>query len=132
MKQSTIYLVAVHSMKPRNRVKTNKKGWMNNPDNVSYDESVRLTKKLKDNDIALGTVILDLGNRSVTRNRWNDNRQFDDLFMHFYKEYKKDLEPIINHFGYTVEMSFIKDLVSQTASTPVAEVVPKIETISSV
>lgn len=103
MKNPTVYLVAYYSLRPRHRrVRTEKAGWMKNPDNVSYDESISITTKLKNRDIDTAKIILDLTNQKVYRNGWGDNKTFESLFEHFYSGYKQYLDPVMTKLGYDV------------------------------
>lgn len=123
---ASIYLVAYYMMKPKHsRVNTSIKGWMNNPDNVAYDEQIAVVTKLKNKDLNTAKVILNLSNCSVYRNNWSDNRSFDELFEHFYTGYQKYLDPVIAQLGY--EMVKNPELVE----SPVDQL-PKNETVSSV
>lgn len=88
-------------MKPKsNRVSTQVKGWMTEPGNISYEEQIAVTTKLKNKDLNTAKIILDLGSRTVYRNSWGDNKTFDDLFEHFYTGYQKYLDPVIEKLGY--------------------------------
>ena len=95
----SVYLIAYYSVKPKTK-NTNQAGWMNNPDNVQWDEQIAVATKLKNRDLQTAKVILDLANRTVYRNAWNTERSFDDLFEHYYDGYKKYLDPVIQQLGY--------------------------------
>lgn len=111
MKPRSIYLVAYYMMKPKtHRVNTSVKGWMSNPNNISYEEQIAVTNRLKDKDLNMAKVILDLTNRSVYRNSWSEERSFDDLFEHFYSGYPQYLDPVIKQLGY--EMVSKEELAS--------------------
>lgn len=99
MSTKSIYLVAYYYQKPRDRrVKTNRAGWMNNSQNYTFDEQVSLTNVLKNKDLERAKIILDMSKKTVIRNGWVDNRNFDDLFMYFSNGYpdqtKKVMEQI--------------------------------------
>ena len=101
MSKKNVYLVAYYMMKPKHsRISTHVKGWMSNGDNVSYEKQIAVTLKLKPKDISSAKVILDLSNRSVYRNSWNNGKTFEDLFEHFYNGYQKYLDPVIHQLGY--------------------------------
>ena len=105
-------------MKPRNeRVRTNVKGWMQDPNNVSYNEKIELTRQLRDKDISIGNVILDLAEKKVVRNRFRPEGNFDDIFEYYYKNYTKYIDPVIKQMGY--EMVDVKNesIVSETVQT---------------
>lgn len=95
----SIYLIAYYSIKPKHK-NTSQAGWMDNPDNVQWDEQIAVSNKLKPRDLQTAKVILDLSNRTVYRNSWNSERGFDDLFEHYYDGYKKYLDPVIQQLGY--------------------------------
>ena len=85
-----MYLVAYYLQKPSNsRIKTNKAGWMKVSENISYDEQVTITKNLKNRDITMAKVILDLRRKTIVRNAWGTNKNFNDLFKYFHKGYPK-------------------------------------------
>jgi hypothetical protein len=89
MKNQSVYLVAFYSMRPKNRVRTQVKGWMEDANNIQYDEQVAVTTKLKKSDRDYAKIILDMGTKQVVRNRWNSNNSFDELFGYFAKGYPK-------------------------------------------
>jgi hypothetical protein len=95
----SVYLIAYYSIKPKYK-NTNKAGWMDNADNVQWDEQIAVANKLKPRDLQTAKVILDLAKRTVYRNSWNSERSFDDLFEHYYDGYKKYLDPVIQQLGY--------------------------------
>lgn len=87
MSAKSIYLVAYYFMRPRGRTQTQNKGWMDNQANIAYDEKVGVTRTLKKADISMAKVILDLSKKTVVRNGWNNNHDFDQLFEYFHKGY---------------------------------------------
>lgn len=125
MANKSVYLVAYYMVKPKHsRVKTQNQGWMNNADNVSYEEQITVATRLKTKDLSMAKVILDLGNRSIYRNSWNNGKTFDELFGHYYSGYQRYLDPVIHQLGY--EMVKNEDI----ANTPV-ESLPEGETVTS-
>jgi TFIIF-interacting CTD phosphatase-like protein len=100
-KSKDVYLVAYYTLRPNHsRVNTRIKGWMNLPDSVKYDEQIAVTSKLKTKDLSIAKVILNLKNRTVYKNSWNNGKTFEELFEHFYSGYKKYLDPVINELGW--------------------------------
>jgi hypothetical protein len=125
MSNKSVYLVAYYTIKPKhNRVNTSAKGWMDNGDNVAWDEQISIATRLKTKDLTMAKVILDLADRSVYRNGWNNGKGFDDLFEHYYAGYQKYLDPVIEKLGYEMVPN---EMVVETPS----ELLPKNETISS-
>ena len=88
-----MYLVAYYYQKPaHDRVRTSKAGWMKQPGSMAWDEQVALTIRLKNKDISMAKVILDLRGRKVVRNSLNDNRDYDGLFDYYVKNYPQNAE----------------------------------------
>ena len=94
MKNKNIYLVAFYYAKPRPGVQTQVKGWMDNPENIRYDERVEITRGLK-KDAAAAGVIMDLSNKTVDRNRYGENKSFDEMFKYFFKGYNKYITQVM-------------------------------------
>jgi len=92
----SIYLVAYYFEKPSsNRVRTSRAGWMREAGSTSYDEQVAVTRNLKNRDITMSKVILDLANKKVIRNSWNHQSDFDSLFRYFSSNYPKHTKEIM-------------------------------------
>lgn len=94
MSNKNIYLVAFYYAKPKPGVQTQIKGWMNNPDNIHWDERVEITRGLKKDTYAAG-VIMNLNNKTVDRNRYGDNKSFDEMFKYFFKGYNKYITQVM-------------------------------------
>lgn len=97
----SIFLVAHYYMRPRGRATTQIKGWMNDANNLQYDEQVSITRNLKKSDLSTAKIIMDLGKKSVVRNGWNNLDDFDTLFGHFHEGYPqytttvmKEIDPV--------------------------------------
>jgi hypothetical protein len=94
MNNKNIYLVAFYGMKPRPGVKTNIKGWMDNADNITYDERIEISRGLKKNSAA-AKVILNLSDRTIHRNTWGTDRSFDEYFKYYFKGYHQYLTTVM-------------------------------------
>jgi hypothetical protein len=81
-------LVAFYSIKPKDHVNTSQAGWMKNPDNISYDERIEITRGIKKNASA-AKVILNLSAKVVERNTWKNDADFKLLFKYFFASYHK-------------------------------------------
>jgi Ni,Fe-hydrogenase maturation factor len=93
-KNTSIYLVARYYKKPRDHVNTSKKGWMDNPDNIRWDEKVGFTRGLKSKDQD-AQVILNLSDKVVQRNTFNTGKTFDEIFRYFFENYHQYLLPVM-------------------------------------
>lgn len=96
MKNKHLYLIAYYYIKPKDSSRTKESGYITNPDNFIYDESINITKGLKSRDERSAKVILNLSNQSVVRNYFNDNRDFATLLAYYQEGYPKYLNPLIN------------------------------------
>ena len=63
-KDTSIYIVASYYKKPKDRVNTSKAGWMNDPNNIRYDEQVAITKGLGKKEVQ-AHVIVNLSKKKV-------------------------------------------------------------------
>jgi hypothetical protein len=86
MKSQTIHLVAFYYAKPRAGVRTTQKGWMNDPNNIQYDERVEVTRGLK-SDTYAAKIILDITNQKVVKNTWSDVTDFAEIYGYYARNY---------------------------------------------
>lgn len=89
MKKQSIYLIANYTSKPRDPRRTHIPGYMKDPANIQYDEQVQISTKIRNKDIQTAKIIIDLSNRVVQKNNFNDNKDFNELFKYFFKGYHK-------------------------------------------
>jgi hypothetical protein len=94
MKKQNIYLVAHYVTKPRDPKKTHIPGYMKDPANHQYDEQVAIQTKLKSNDVN-AKIVMNLSAKTVDTNRFNSNKDFDELFKYFFKGYHKYITQIM-------------------------------------
>lgn len=118
MKQKNIYLVATYIMKPKDHVNTSRKGWMDDPANVRYDEKVEVTRGLKNRDASSANVILDLTNLMITRNTFKTERTFDEIFLYYFNNYNKYLIPVMGQLHPEYLDQIAKGIEEQMASMP--------------
>lgn len=88
MSKQNIYLVAQYFMKPKAHVRTHVKGWMDNPENIRYDEKVEISRGLRTKDLS-AKIVLDLTNKQVHRNGFATDRPFDEIFKYFFANYNE-------------------------------------------
>jgi len=123
----SIYLIATYSMKPKSGTRTQRAGWMDNPDNISYDEGIAIARKIKLKDHQTAKIILDFTKRVVVKNTWNDGRSFEEMFSYFYNGYPQYINPILNELGYSVQTTDrsvpeaeITEVVPQSVGTSIS------------
>lgn len=88
MRTKSIYLVANYVTKPRDPKKTYIPGYMKDPANHQYDEQVAIQTNLRNKDIS-AKVVLNLSTKTVERNGFNNNKDFNEMFKYFFKGYHK-------------------------------------------
>jgi len=99
----SIYLIASYSIKPKSGVRTQRAGWMDNTNNVSYDEGIAIARRIKTRDLQMSKIILDFTERKIVKNGWGDGRTFEELFSYFYQGYPNYINPILKELGYSVQ-----------------------------
>lgn len=95
MKPKQIYLVAYYSAKPKDPKQTKIAGYMKDPANFDFDESINITRGLKMRDQVTARVILNLSERTVTKNSFNENTDFPSLLAHYQEGYPQYINPLL-------------------------------------
>ena len=95
MKKSSIYLVAHYVTRPRDPKKTHVPGYMKDPANHQYDEQVQISTRLRPKDVNMAKVIMNLGEKTVEKNSFNGNKDFNELFKYFFKGYHKYITEVM-------------------------------------
>ena len=108
MTNKDIYLVAFYSVKPKPRVQTQIKGWMDDPDNVQWDERVEITRGTKKNAID-AKIVINLSNKTVQKNGWGDNKSFEDLFKYFFTGYHQYITEVMTQ----IDPEFLAKIVAE-------------------
>jgi hypothetical protein len=111
-KNKDIYLVAFYHLKPKPGVNTSQKGWMDNFDNITFDESIEITRGTKKNS-AIAKVILNLSKKKIERNSWGTDRSFDEYFKHYFVNYHKYLTTVMTQLDAEYMGKVIDDFQSE-------------------
>ena len=119
-KQKDIYLVAFYYMKPRPGVNTSVKGWMENPTNLRYDERVEITRGLK-KDTAAAKILLNLSEKTVTRNGFNEDRDFKSLFKYFFGGYHQYITQVMSQLDPEYLKSILDELEAEMKAAEAEE-----------
>lgn len=109
MKNQDFHIVAQYFRKPRNPNKTAQKGYMSNPDNFFYEESVNITRGLKTKDRDRAELIINLNQQQVIRNSKGEGETFEQLLYYFQKNYPDDINPVLAYI-YPEEMNHEDDV----------------------
>jgi len=106
-------------MRPKRQASTQISGWNKDAKNLMYDEKVTVARRLNKNDQSMAKIILDIGNKKVVRNGWNNDLSFDQLFDYFYAGYPQYTKDIMNQFdpAYLEKYTRPADATVETAQT---------------
>jgi hypothetical protein len=96
MKKQNIYLVAQYVTRPRDPKKTHIPGYMKDPANHQYDEQVQISTRLRPQDNLMAKVIVNLSTKTVEKNSFNGNKDFNELFKYFFKGYHKYVTEVMS------------------------------------
>jgi hypothetical protein len=88
MSKTKVHLVAHYYQKPKDGVNTSKKGWMEDANNLRWDEKVEIVRNLRNRD-RTAQVILDLVNKKVINNSFTGEKDFDKLFEYYFLNYNQ-------------------------------------------
>ena len=107
MKIKDIHLLAYYVAKPRNPKMTHIKGYMTNPDNITYDERIKFTKGLNPKEQSYAKVVLNLNQKKVIKNSWNTDRSFDEYFKYFLEAYPQYVMNVMGQLDMEYLVQFI-------------------------
>ena len=82
-----MFIVAKYPQTLRNPASSNKPGIGKNQAAWQHNEEVKCVKNLKTRDATEASVILDVANEKVIKNRFNDNRDFQELYRYYLEHY---------------------------------------------
>jgi hypothetical protein len=99
--QKSAYLVAQYYAKPRRPGQTFQSGYMKDESNISWDETVNITLGLKDKDLT-SSVILDINNRKVVKNNFNNGKEFDELFDYYFNAQPQEITQALARVGISI------------------------------
>lgn len=112
MHNKDIYLVAFYGMKPRRGVNTSVRGWMADKNNLQYDEKVEITRGQKKSS-ALANVVLNLSQKSVDRNTFNDDRDFKSFFKYYFGGYDQYITAVMKQLDPTYLTAILDELEAE-------------------
>ena len=96
--KNDLYLIANYTARPRDPRKTKIAGYMKDPANIVYDESVAFSVGLKNKDVNAG-VVINLTKHQIIRNRFNPGATFEDVVKYYCEAYPDYMEKA----GFTLE-----------------------------
>lgn len=92
MRQAIGYLVIIVSHHPAVGIKTEKKGWNKQPQNYDVQESPRVTFRLTKEIIQRASIIININERKIIKNSFDNIIEPDTLIEHFFTKYKTMLQ----------------------------------------
>ena len=87
--------MAYYHTRPKDPRRTKEAGYITNPDNINYEESINITRGLKYRDETTAGVILNLSQQQVARNTFKSDADFASLLGYFQEGYPKYINTII-------------------------------------
>jgi hypothetical protein len=88
------------------------KGWMDDPANLRYDEKVEITRGVRKN-AATAKIILNLVDKRVERNNFNENKDFKDLFKYFFGGYHQYITEVMKQLDPEYLTSILDELETE-------------------
>jgi hypothetical protein len=101
MANKNIYLIAKYTGMPKDPSQTAKAGYMKDPNNITYDEQVYITRGLRDKDLK-NQVILNLTEQKIVKNTFKSSTNFEEAFTHFYEGYANYIDDCVNKLNETL------------------------------
>lgn len=95
MANNNIYLIAKYTGVPKDPKQTSKAGYIKDPNNITYDEQVYITRGLRDKDLK-NQVILNLTEEKIVKNIFKTGANFEEAFTHFYEGYADYIDDCVN------------------------------------
>lgn len=118
-----IYLVASYSTSPRDPKQTRTAGYINNKDNVTWNEKMHITRGIKNKDLANARIILDISTQEVYKNTFADGvtegKSFMELFEYFYKANPSYVAKALRSLGVSFDTASEDETVNETISETV-------------
>lgn len=98
-------------MKPKDHVNTSQAGWMNNPENIRYDERIEITRGVK-KSANTAKIVMNLSAKTIDRNTWNNNAEFNLLFKYFFAGYHKYIIQVMTQ----LDPAYLEQMVNELES----------------
>jgi hypothetical protein len=124
MKKQNIYLVAHYVTRPRDPKKTYIPGYMKDPANHQYDEQVQISTRLRSQDNLMAKVIVNLSTKTVEKNSFNGNKDFNELFKYFFKGYHKYVTEVMSKLDPEYFNQMLDEMQSELDKEKANEEVP--------
>ena len=97
------YLLATYVARPRKPRQTAQAGYINNPDNIQYDENLVIVRGWRDRYLK-HSVVLDLTNEKVVKNSFTPGKTFEELFEHYHEGFGEYIEQSVNDLNASLQL----------------------------
>ena len=95
MKNKDIHVLAFYKAVPKNPKLTSRPGYTKDPNNMQWEETINITRGLKDKDLAQAQVIINLNKKEIVRNTIGKGSNFNSILAYFQESYPKYINPVI-------------------------------------
>lgn len=99
-----IYLLATYVARPKNLRQTSQSGYVNNPDNMQFDENVSIVRGWRDRYLQ-HSVVLDLTNEKIVKNSFQTGKTFEEMFTHYYEGFSEYIEQTVNDLNASLQLN---------------------------
>lgn len=130
IKIPNVYLMAYYSAQPINKKFTHQAGYMKLDSNVHHNEQVIVARKIKNRDLQLASVILDVMNKKVVKCSKQPAADYDGLWTYYTTHYADYLKPLIELTEPIESSEFVNTEPNTAESSPITTA-PSSTTISA-
>jgi hypothetical protein len=100
-KDLSIYLIVQYVGKPKNPRMTSQPGYISNPENIMYEETIMVSRGLKSRDRQNGHVVLNLTEELLVKNTFSDEKDFTKLLAHYVDGFGDQINNTVNALNET-------------------------------
>ena len=95
--------MATYVARPKNPRQTSRAGYMQDPNNIQYDENVAIVRGWRDRYMQQ-SVVLDLTNEKVVKNSFTPGKTFEELFKHYHEGFGEYIEQTVNDLNAALQI----------------------------
>jgi hypothetical protein len=88
-------------------------GYMTNPENLTYDERVAVSRGLRTKDLVNNNVVLNITKSVVEKNSFRTDKSFMEMFEYFYENNADYISQALRELGVTVEKASTNESVQE-------------------
>lgn len=103
--------------RPKDPSKTHIKGYITDPANMVWDENVEISHGLGSKDRQHANVVLDLSEKKVITNKFNEERDFKTLFKYFFEGYHRYITQVMTQLDPDYLTQIVNELEAELQET---------------